>query len=189
MTKAASYLAEMNRHAHATALRVAGLMLIAIRPSCERAEIAGSIRRGAETVKDIEIVCVPTPVLDLFGQPTGDDLLRPAIDAMIARGSLAWRTNASDKPGRKFYPLVAVKSGIPIDLFAVMSPAQWGAIMAIRTGPAEYAKHLVTVCQRRGLRCMEGRLVRSDGSTVETPEERDFIRECGASWAEPEARR
>lgn len=189
MTKAASYLAEMNRHAHGTALRVAGLMLEALAPSCQRAEVAGSIRRGAETVKDIEIVCVPNLALDLFGATTGDDMLRPAIDAMIARGSLAWRTNASDKPGRKFYPLVAARSGIPIDLFAVLPPAQWGAIMAIRTGPAEYARHLVTICQRRGWRCTEGRLVRADGSTVETPEERDFIRECGAEWAEPEARR
>ena len=189
MSKATSYLAEMNRHAHATALGVAGLMLEALHPSCERAEIAGSIRRGAETVKDIEIVVVPTLVRDLFGEPTGEDLLRPAIDAMIAKGSLAWRTNASDKPGRRFYPLVAVRSGIPIDLFAVLAPAQFGVIMAIRTGPAEYAKHLVTICQRRGLRCTEGRLVRMDGSTVNTPEERDFIRECGAEWAEPECRR
>lgn len=92
-------------------------------------------------------------------------------------------------PGRKYYPLVAVRAQIPVDLFAVLPPAQWGAIFAIRTGPGDYSKRLVTICQDRGLRCVDGRLVDANGHTVPTPEEADFIASCGATWAEPEARR
>lgn len=158
-------------------------------PACTRIEIAGSIRRESSWVKDVELVCVPRLERDLFGLPAAHDELRPLVDRLVRDGDLVWRQKASAAPGRRFYPLVAGELGIPVDLFAVLPPAQWGAIFAIRTGPAAFSQHLVTVCQSRGLRCREGRLEHeATGSPVPTPEEGDFFRACGVHYIEPAQR-
>jgi DNA polymerase/3'-5' exonuclease PolX len=199
VSDAAHHLA---RHPLARARSIADAIGEALRPGCERIEVAGSIRRGRDNVKDIEIVALPRAATNLLGERSIDDELRPIVDALVKEGRLAWRASArggawsirpagsvARTPGRKYYPLVAVRAQIPVDLFAVIPPAQWGAILAIRTGPGEYSKRLVTMCQDRGLRCVDGRLVDAFGHTVPTPEERDFIASCGAEWAEPGARR
>jgi hypothetical protein len=70
------------------------------------------------------------------------------------------------------------------------SGSQWGALLAIRTGPADYSRALVTKCKERGLDCVDGRLVaRGSGRELATPEEADFIRACGMSYLEPWERR
>lgn len=161
----------------------------------ERAEIAGSLRRGEELVSDIEIVCVPRMDVDLLGEPTGDCLLTLEVLTASREGWLRWRTETHPTPPkdwrepRRAWSLVVMPYGFPLDLFAVRPPAQWGAILAIRTGPADLSRQLVTDCQRKGLRCTEGRLVDRGGQTVPTPDERDFFRLCGGSWVPPEQRR
>ncbi len=170
---------------------VAERLVAMLSPACSRIEIAGSLRRGRAEVKDIEIVCVPlvgAEDRDLFGEPSGTDRLRPRVDELVRAGTLSWRVNASAEPGRRFYAL-RIEDMISLDLFAVLPPAQWGAIFAIRTGPAEYSQAAVTRCKSRGLRCVDGHLERvSDGSFVRTPEERDFFRECGVPFVPPEKR-
>lgn len=169
---------------------VAGRLVAMLSPACSRIEIAGSLRRGRADVKDIEIVCVPSvsDERDLFGELTGTDALRPRVDALVRSGVLSWRVNASNESGRRFYAL-RVEDMINLDLFAVLAPAQWGAIFAIRTGPAEYSQAAVTRCRSRGLRCVDGHLERvSNGSVVPTPEEVDFFRACGVPFVPPERR-
>lgn len=164
----------------------------AIAPACERVEIAGSIRRCVTTVKDIELVVVPRTRRDLFGEildePTALDAL---VDELIAAGRFELRLSSAGTAcnGRRAKRLTAVRSGIAVDLFAVLPPASFGAILAIRTGSAEYAECLVTVCQRRGLYCRDGRLVDAAGREHPTPTERDFIEACGVPYVEPWERR
>lgn len=43
------------------AKQIAEALIEELRPYCERISIAGSIRRGKQEVKDIEIVAVPKP--------------------------------------------------------------------------------------------------------------------------------
>lgn len=160
-----------------------------------RIAIAGSLRRREEQVSDIEIVCAPLADRDLLGRPTGDCLLARAVLDATREGWLRWRTETHPTPPkdwrapRRVWSLVVVPYGFPLDLFAVRPPAEWGAILAIRTGPADFSRRLVTDCQDRGLRCTEGRLVDREGTTVPTPEESDFLEECGHTWLEPEKRR
>lgn len=160
--------------------------------ACDRIEIAGSIRRRATTVADVELVAIPKYRVDLFGkrldEPT--DLDRLVVD-LVERERLAPRLSSAGIAcmGSRAKRLVSVRSGIAVDLFAVLPPAQWGAIFAIRTGPAEYSERLVTLCQRRGLYCREGRLVDERGREHATPEERDFIEAVGAPYVEPWERR
>lgn len=180
--------------AAAEAKRVAKELLEALGPACEQLVVAGSLRRGAAEVKDIELVAVPRVGVDLFGAPNGVCELGRALEREVAIGRLRWRTEthpAGERgigAARRAWYLVALPGEVRIDLFAVRPPAQWGAILAIRTGPAEYSRQLVTVCQRRGLRCTEGHLVNARGELVPTPTERAFIEACGLPWREPRDR-
>lgn len=198
--RSASATAARRKHPALYALAVADALVAELAPACDRIEIAGSLRRGEREVGDIELVCIPRLERDLFGAvdleaPTELDRVLERLEAefRIAR-RLTSAGTARWGPRAKY--AIAVKSGIPVDLFAVLPPAQWGAILAIRTGPKEYSERLVTTCKRRGLRCEDGRLVRPgevrlDGRDFElaTPEERDFIEACGLPYLSPEQRR
>lgn len=177
----------------AAALAVAQHLVTALAPACERVEIAGSLRRGRATVHDVEIVAQPRLARDLFGAV--DERAPCELDQVLARlereGRLARRKTSAgtERWGPKYKAAIAVRSGVPVDLFMVRPPAQWGAILAIRTGPAELSERLVTACKRRGLECRDGRLISTDGQHVlSTPDERSFFAFCGVPWIEPERR-
>lgn len=180
--------------ARAEAKQVADELLEVLGSACERLVVAGSLRRGAEEVKDVELVALPRVGVDLFGGRRDDECqLTLALEREVLAKRLRWRTETHDhevnwKVPRKVWNLVHVPSSVRVDLFAVRPPAQWGAILAVRTGPAEYSQHLVTICQRRGLRSVEGRLVDGAGRTVPTTTERGFIEACGEQWREPHER-
>ena len=74
--------------------------------------------------------------------------------------------------------------GLPIDLFIVRPPAEWGVLFALRTGPGDWNIRLVTECQRYGRRVQGGRLV-VGGQAVACPEEEDFFRHLGQPWVDP----
>lgn len=183
----------MRRWPFEKAAKLADAIAAALAPACERIEIAGSIRRRSTNPKDVEIVAVPRAARDLFGDIAVDEPheLDVHVRRLIIGGRLTPRLNSAGVRcmGPRHMRLVAVQSGLPIDLFCVLPPAQWGAILAIRTGPAEYSERLVTNCKKRGLQCVDGRLLTPRGRVVETPEEADFIRECGLPFEEPWQRR
>lgn len=127
--------------ARAQALAVAQHVVAAIEYACERVEVAGSLRRGRATVHDVEIVAQPRLARDLFGHV--DERAPCELDQVLARlereGRIARReTAAGQRWGPKWKAAIAVRTGVPIDLFCVRPPAQWGAILAIRTGPASF---------------------------------------------------
>lgn len=160
-------------------------------PHAERIEIAGSLRREKATVKDIELVVAPRFQTNLFGEVNLDapSHVDVEMDKLLAAGTIAKRTREDGQNigwGMKFK--AGVYRGVALDLFAVRPPAQWGAVFAIRTGPGDFSKHLVTACQKRGVRCVQGALHRADGSIVDTPSEEDFFKECGVAWKPPRDR-
>lgn len=165
--------------------------------ACERVMVAGSIRRRRPDVKDIEIVAMPR--IDelpggLWGEPEAVDRLADRIDAMLADPRAALRLRdvevhrADGTVGHQRRNGDAYKAleylGVPVDLFIVRPPADWGVLLTIRTGPADYSRRLVTDCQRRFMRVEGGRLLRH-GEHVPCPEERDFFSAIGEPWADP----
>jgi DNA polymerase/3'-5' exonuclease PolX len=146
---------------------------------CQRAEIAGSLRRGKEMVGDIEIVCVPHLGIDLFGATSyswGDVRDALAMFKMIKGGDHYQQ-----------YDLGTCKA----DVF-VTSLEQWGVIYTIRTGSSQFSHNLVTPKEYGGLmpegmRILDGRLWKNNVS-VETLEEADLFREMGMKWIRPEER-
>ena len=178
---------------HSAALRIAEGLVREFRPYCERMEIAGSIRRGKAEVGDIEIVAVPKlmAMYDMFGEQVGT---RNELDHPL--GWLLMNRARFVKNGPR-YKQIALPEGIKLDLFLVLPPAQWGVIFAIRTGPAEFSRWIVTSrtlagALPAGYKVKDGSVRRSlweEGFTISMPEEIEFLNFLGLGWIEPEERR
>ncbi len=120
----------------------------------ERGVIAGSIRRKSATVKDIEIVLEPrleAIVVDLFGGTVTRNTFDDRCDELKGMGILTDRLDKNGHPawGSKYKR--AMFGDVPLDLFSVLPPAQWGVILAIRTGPWRFSQSLVTQRNKGGL--------------------------------------
>lgn len=160
-------------------------------PYCNRIEIAGSIRRQAPHVGDIEIVCIPRVITysDLFGDSVIQrhfGFAKTALDVgLIARGT----------PGSSRYFQIKVKTGdnqlpsfIDVDVF-VATHENWGLIYAIRTGSKDFA-HYALACgwSARGYTSVDGMLHDPSGKPIPVREESDLFEIAGTVWIPPEKR-
>lgn len=145
-----------------------------------RAKVAGSVRRRRPDIADIEIVVEPR-VLDagLFGEPTPDI---DSIRAVVAK----WGHVA--KSGDRYMRVERPAGLLPVDVFIVTPPAQWGSILAIRTGPADLGRHAVTRLKAYGLRHVDGHVEDATGTTIPTPTEEAFFALAGLPFLSPGAR-
>ena len=200
----------------AEAQLVACQLLDRISPLCERVVVAGSIRRRKPLVKDIELVVVPrreTLARDLFGAAREThDLLHAELTALLERGEIEHRRDRNGRPAFGPSTKRIRWRGRPVDIFGVLPPAQFGVILAIRTGSAEFATRFMTA-QRIGgvlpdnMLVRQGQLFRtrsggwvpverearaafpqSELELIPTPEEEDFFAAIGLSWVAPEER-
>jgi DNA polymerase/3'-5' exonuclease PolX len=165
--------------------RVASEVCSLLEPHVTRQVIAGSIRRRRPEVKDIEIVAEPAMVPDGF---LGE---RRPCSVEIKELAATW--GRLTKGGEKYVQVEDVLgSGLALDLFLVTPPASWGAILAIRTGPAAYSQMLVSALRGRLMRCEDGRVVSSGllglDEEVWTPDEESFFGACGVRYVPPEQR-
>jgi len=138
---------------------------------CQRAVIAGSIRRGKAEPGDIEVVCQPV-MGGMFG-----DTPSPEFYARLD----------NDPPGKRIKGKTKYRQydlgEIVLDLFIVTPPAEWGVILTIRTGPAEFSHNIVTPRYQGGY--LPGYAHVKDGSVwvgdkiIPMPEERDFLEFLG----------
>lgn len=176
-------------------------------PACERIVIAGSIRREKpDGIKDIELVAIPRfeTATNLFGEPNPNaarSLLDARITELSQRCMLGPRTVPCSDPtrgttaqfrmGPRYKAMQFLWNGVlaPVDLFLVLPPAEWGAILAIRTGPSAFSQHLVTAAKRLGRHVASGRVLTRDDEVIAVPTERDFFEACGVQWVEPRERR
>lgn len=178
-------------------------MVLYLKSFCERIEIAGSVRRKKEEVKDIEIVAIPKfhktsmavyqSTFDFKGilsvPMTQADLLGTRVQQLIAEGILVHGEPSKGMTrapcGPKYYRLKY--DGEKLDLFSVISPAQWGVVFTIRTGDRDFSHWLAQRALEIGMRIDEGALY-SPRVLISTPEEADFFKALKVKWIEPEKR-
>lgn len=159
-------------------------------PHAERIEVAGSIRRRKEMVGDIEIVMIPklSRAIDMFGEKTGPymDSIDKGIQSYIDCESVPG-THALVKlnDGSKYIKLHEQLVDVQIDLFVIRKPAQWGPIISIRTGSAEFSKQLVIALRKQNLRCEDGRVLDENDNQIDCPEEINFFRAAGRKMIAP----
>jgi len=177
------------KYANWVAKHAADSLVEALKPGCDRIEIAGSIRREKDLVKDIEIVAIPKMEVvsrDLFGSVKSTrSKLNPLLEAL----ELEPRTRPDgsfqglgDKA--KFYHEPIWR--IPLDLF-VTSPEQWGVIFTLRTGSAEFNKRLIERLKNLGYEMRGGRILK-DGVPMAAPEESDVFKIAKAKYTDPRGR-
>lgn len=176
----------------------------------ERWEVAGSARRMRPEVKDLEVVVVPAVGPDpndpggLFG--TGGagvprvNLLWSALDELERRGVVRRQVKADGRTRWGDRHRAALFSHthrgrevvVPVELFTATRET-WGYVLAIRTGPADLSRVLVSMVAERGcLECRDGavryRGGASAGEVYPTPDEAAFFRVAGSPMALPHLR-
>ncbi|MCH7400104.1 hypothetical protein MM236_19065 [Belliella sp. DSM 107340] len=161
------------------ALEIAEKIKSDLAPHCERIEIAGSIRRKKpEDIKDVEIVCIP--------KPYNVGLFRSGIAEVIEQ----WPKVKGDLPCKYTQRIYGTYGNeiIKVDIFFA-NPENWGLILAIRTGSAEYShKALATTWSIKGYKSENGMLYNDRGNPVPVREEKDLFDLLGMDWVEPENR-
>lgn len=184
----------------AEAMPVATRLVELLADACERIEIAGSLRRRVGEVGDIELVAAPRyeAAPDGFFGVEQVDLLtmrlaRLMVDqVLVPRDVEVHRADGSIEVQRRIgdrYQALTFEA-LPVDLFIVRPPADWGVVLTIRTGPADWSERLVTEIKRRRLAVTQGHLVDTlTGERKPCPEERDFFAWIGQPWLDPVDRR
>ena len=138
-----------------------------LNPYCDRIVIAGSLRRGKAEVKDIEIVAIPRDGFQL--------------GLIVNR----WKKVRGEVGGK--YLQRELPEGINLDLFFA-TEKNWGLILAIRTGSAEYShKVLATGWVKAGYKSKDG-FLNKDGKPIEIREEIDLFDLIGIKWVKPKYR-
>ncbi|MGH7393005.1 MAG: DNA polymerase/3'-5' exonuclease PolX [Candidatus Rokuibacteriota bacterium] len=136
----------------------------------ERIEVAGSLRRLRETVKDVDVLVTSTEPARVVATLTA----MPSVTEVIARGD----TKAS----------VRHQDGLQIDL-RVVEPGAFGAAFQYFTGSKDHNVRLRELARRRGLTVSEyGVFEERTGARVAGATEEDVYAAVGLPWIPPELR-
>jgi len=136
----------------------------------ERLEIAGSLRRMKETVKDIDLLVTSTEPARVIRTLT----TLPSIVEVLAQGP----TKAS----------VRHQDGLAIDL-RVVEPEAFGAALQYFTGSKDHNVKVREMASRKGLRISEyGVFNEATGARVAGGTEDDVYASVGLPWIPPELR-
>jgi DNA polymerase (family X) len=154
------------------ALPIADQVVGALRgvPGAERVEVAGSLRREADSVKDLDVIATAADPAALVRALTE----LPIVESLDSSG---------DAGGR-----VTTHSGIKVDL-KVVEPDQFGNVLQHFTGSKDHNVALRESAVKRGLHVSEyGILDDETGATLRCATEEEVYAKLGLPWIEPELR-
>ena len=164
----------------------------ALSPGCLVIEVAGRIRRKKPDVKDVEIAYVPRMGQRQVGlwEYEPYSLVDGVLHGMVKEGVLRW-DEVVKRNGPKYKRLIHCGSALVVELFAAQEQ-NWGLVLAIRTGPADFNKLLVMKewgggAMPLGMR-MDGGWLWNAGGRVKTPTEEEFFAEIRVPCWPPEER-
>jgi len=171
--RAAAQVASSTRRSLPIMQTAAERLAADLAPLSIRLEIAGSIRRRRPDVKDIELV------------------------AMVKDGALACalreRALQVIKTGPKYTQVIIGDEDagpVLVDLFQTEDPAQWGMLLFIRTGCADFVTRALAYWKKVSPLgyCFENTLRTVSGQIIQTPEEADVFRALQCPFIAPERR-
>src|SRR4051812_3033188 len=154
------------------AIPIANQIVGALRanPAAERVEVAGSLRRRADAVKDLDIIA------------TASD--PKALAATLKDMDLVESVQSSGDAGAR----VTLHTGMKVDL-KVVEPDQFGNVLQHFTGSKAHNVALRENAVRRGLHVSEyGILDDATGETVRCATEEEVYERLGLAWIPPELR-
>jgi len=171
----------------AEVLPIAEALAAELRTFCKRVEVAGSVRRRAAEVGDVEIVAIPRfeikresqGQLPFFTSELRDRKVNLLWDYLETRGT------KFSKAGEKYRQFE--REGIQVDVFTA-TPETWGWQFVIRTGPAEFSHSMAAALNRTGHTSRGGHLHKISGPAVPAPEEADVFSLAKLPFVDPERR-
>jgi DNA polymerase (family 10) len=152
--------------------RIAGALVTALRenPAAERVEVAGSVRRWADTCKDLDIVAAATD--------------GPALVEVFSALPLLGEVHRAGEPGAR----AVTHNGLPVD-FRVVPPQNFGNLLQHLTGSGKHNEALRTEAVKRGFHVSEyGVIDDSTGTTHACATEEEVYELLGMQWIPPEMR-
>lgn len=139
-------------------------------PGAERVEAAGSLRRRADSVKDLDIIATAKDPVALSAALAE----LPLIESVLSAGEAGAR--------------VLTHSGMKVDL-KVVEPDQFGNVLQHFTGSKAHNVALRESAVRRGLHVSEyGILDDETGETLRCATEEEVYERLGLEWIPPELR-
>jgi DNA polymerase (family 10) len=139
-------------------------------PASDRVEVAGSVRRWADTVKDLDVIATASDPAALAGA-RGE---LPLVESVQSSGTAGSR--------------VTTHTGMKVDL-RVVEPDQFGNVLQHLTGAKAHNVALRESAVRRGLHVSEyGILDDATGETLRCPTEEEVYERLGLLWIPPELR-
>jgi DNA polymerase (family 10) len=154
------------------ALPIADEVVDALRavPGADRVEVAGSLRRQADSVKDLDVIATAADPGALVRALTE----LPVVESVDSSG---------DASGR-----VTTHAGMKVDL-KVVEPDQFGNVLQHFTGSKEHNVQLRESAVKRGLHVSEyGILDDATGETLRCATEEEVYARLGLAWIPPELR-
>jgi DNA polymerase (family 10) len=137
-------------------------------PQSKRVEIAGSVRRGRETVKDIDIL-------------VASDEPAPVMEAVAKAGAELIGTGPTKTS-------IRLDDGLQVDV-RVVPPVSFGAAWTYFTGSKEFNITLRMMALEKGLSLNEYALTPlAGGDLIPCPKEEDVFAKLGLPWIAPELR-
>ncbi|HWO89061.1 MAG TPA: PHP domain-containing protein, partial [Gemmatimonadales bacterium] len=134
-----------------------------------RSEVAGSVRRRCELVRDVDIAVAatasPRELAERLAAFSG-------VKDVVGRGDTAFTVHFED--------------GITTDIYAG-EPAMFGHLLARATGSVAHLDQLIGVAAARGLE-LDHRGLRRDGAPLPCPDEATLYSLLGLAWVPPELR-
>jgi DNA polymerase (family X) len=151
---------------------IADVLIAAVRnmPGVHQVDVAGSLRRGCETIKNINVVA------------TSGDMERPAVIKAFA--ALPGIETVAIKGNR--YVSVRLESGFIVNL-CVVSDEECPAMLMYSTGSVEHHTEMRARARNRGLKLNEYGLFRGD-ERIPSSDEADVFAELGLPWIDPALR-
>jgi len=163
-----------------TARDIAEKVVFNLRPYVEKICICGSIRRHKPEVGDIDIVCLPKtePIKDLFGMVVDHKRMDGFINTINAMEKV------KGEPEGKYTQRLL--DGVKIEI-AMASPDNYGNLVLIRTGNAEFSRMVMTHALRRGFNQRDGFLYKKD-QLISIPDEMTYFKTISLPYVQPENR-
>lgn len=149
-------------------------------PYCDKIKICGSVRRRKQECSDIDIVCLPKtkPVKDLFGMISGQER-----DPGFIKTINQWEKLKGDATGKYTQRLV---EGHKVEI-AMAHPDNFGNLVLIRTGNADFSHLIMKIVRERGFHQTEGFLYR-ETRLIPIPDEMVYFQTLGIPFIQPELR-
>ena len=154
------------------AIPIADQLVGALRahPAAEKVEVAGSLRRLADSVKDLDVIATASDPAALSAALAG----LPVVESVQSAGEAGARGT--------------LHAGLKVDL-KVVAPDQFGNVLQHFTGSKAHNVALRESAVRRGLHVSEyGILDDATGETLRCATEEEVYEKLGLAWIPPELR-